>query len=99
MGTIAVTTSDEEETEDESDRAALLQNQINGDGSYLGFIFRIEIEDFLSFVLEIQVLVNSSDEHQFDILEKVEMVSARRCDARYFCTDSIVFSSFCSFLT
>lgn len=53
MGTIAVTTSDEEETEDESDRAALLQNQINAD--------------------EIQVLVNSSDENQFDIREKVEM--------------------------
>ena len=32
MGTIAATTSDEEETDDESDRAALLQNQINHDG-------------------------------------------------------------------
>lgn len=34
MGTIVPTMTDEEETADESDRAALLPTTVNGDGKY-----------------------------------------------------------------
>ena len=79
MGTIAATTSDEEETNDESDRAALLQNQINHDG----ISFRTDQwhQPILQSCLEVYVSAELADENQFDIVEKVEMVSGRRCDA------------------
>ncbi len=78
LGTIAAATSDEEEIIEESDRAALLPRVINEEGRYLILIYNL-----FRFYLDVYVSTGTEERHDFDIVEKIEMVSGRRCETYF----------------
>jgi hypothetical protein len=56
----------------------LLPRGINDEGRYL-----ILFDNWFIFYVDVYVSTGTEERHDFDIVEKIEMVSGRRCEAYF----------------